>query len=137
MRFSDSTHFYIPKPVKYANSESSPVNYDESLSDEDSSHNDSISHSLPKTHNITNYIDYDSTKPSANDSSPMKIHDNPSFKKIIKTHQTNPPIDRLRHPSQNHAILPDPPIDRTTKNHCNLRHQSKSDYRLFIPPLKL
>ena len=35
MRFSDSTQFNIPKPNKYANSDSSPFNSDESMSDED------------------------------------------------------------------------------------------------------
>ena len=37
MRFSDTTQFQIPQPIKYANSDSSPFNSDESLSDEDSS----------------------------------------------------------------------------------------------------
>ena len=36
MRFSDTTQFQIPQPTKYANSDSSPVNSDESLSEEDS-----------------------------------------------------------------------------------------------------
>ena len=36
MRFSDTTQFQIPQPTKYANSDSSPFNSDESLSDEDS-----------------------------------------------------------------------------------------------------
>ena len=36
MRFSDTTHFQIPQPNKYANSDSSPFNSDESLSDKDS-----------------------------------------------------------------------------------------------------
>ena len=36
MRFSDTAHFQIPQPTKYANSDSSPFNSDESLSDEDS-----------------------------------------------------------------------------------------------------
>ena len=110
MRFSDSTHFDIPKPIKYANSDSS-FNFNESPSDEDSSQNDSNSHSLPP---ITSNCD--STNPS-NDSSPIKRHDNPHFKKIIKTHQTNPPIDRSRHPSQNQSTLPHPPIDKTTNTH--------------------
>ena len=35
MRFSDTTRFQIPQPTKYANSDSSPFNSDESLSDED------------------------------------------------------------------------------------------------------
>ena len=37
MRFSDSTQLQIPQPIKYANSDSSPFNSDESLSDDDSS----------------------------------------------------------------------------------------------------
>ena len=36
MRFSDTTQFQNPQPTKYANSDSSPFNSDESLSDEDS-----------------------------------------------------------------------------------------------------
>ena len=125
MRFLDSTHFDIPKPIKYANNDSSPFNSDESPSDEDSSHNDFISHSLskPMIRPTTSY--YDSSNPFTNDSSPIKIHCNPSLKRIIKTHQINTCIDRLRHPSQNQSILPHIPIDRTTKTHCNLRHQLK------------
>ena len=37
MRFSDSSQFLIPQPIKYTNGDSSPFNSDESLSDEDSS----------------------------------------------------------------------------------------------------
>ena len=137
MRSSDSFHFNIPKSINYANSDSSPFNSDESLSAETSSHNDSISLSLPKPIIPSTTTNYDSTNPSSNDSSPIKLHDNPTFKKIIKTHQTNPRIDRSRHPSQNLSMLPHPPIDRTTKTHFILRHQPKMDYRLFIPPSKL
>ena len=36
MRFSDTFQFQIPQPTKYANSDASPFNSDESLSDEDS-----------------------------------------------------------------------------------------------------
>ena len=36
MRFSDSINLDIPKPIKYANSDSSPFNSDESLSDDTS-----------------------------------------------------------------------------------------------------
>ena len=36
MRFSDTAQFQIPQPTKHANSDSSPFNSDESLSDEDS-----------------------------------------------------------------------------------------------------
>ena len=42
MRFSDSINYdiNIPKPIKYANSDSSPFNSDESLSDDPSSSDD-------------------------------------------------------------------------------------------------
>ena len=56
---------------------------------------------------------------------------------MIKTHQTDLPPDRLRHPSENQYILPPHPIDRTTKTHYNLRHQPEMGYQLFIPPSKL
>ena len=36
MRFSDTTQFQIPQPTKDANSDSSPFNSEESLSEEDS-----------------------------------------------------------------------------------------------------
>ena len=123
MRFSDSTQFDIPNPTKYANSDSFPFNSDESLSDEDSSRKLFIP---PTTFN------YDFQTPSSNDSSPRKLQDNPPSKKVIKTHQTDIPIDTPRHPSQDQSTLPPPPpIDRTTKTHYNLRHQLKMDYRLF------
>ena len=135
MRFSDSTHFHIPKLNKNENSDSSRFNSDESdesPSDENSLHNDSTSHSLPPTTS-----NYDSTNLFSNDSSPIKIHDDPPFKKILKTHQTGPPIDKLRHPTQNQSNLPQPAIDRTTKTQYNLRHHPKMDYRHFIQPSKL
>ena len=61
----------------------------------------------------------------------LSISMTPHFSKIFKTHQTDIPSDRLRHPSQNQFIIPPPPIDRTTKTHYNLRHQRKRDYRLL------
>ena len=102
----------FPKPNKYANTDSYPFNSDESLSDEDSSQKPNI----PPT--ISNY---DIKTPSSNDSSPIKLQDNSSFKKIPKTHQTDIPSDRLQHPSQKQSILPPPPIDRSTKTPYNLR----------------
>ena len=36
MRFSDTTQIQVPQPTEYANSDSSPFNSDESLSDDDS-----------------------------------------------------------------------------------------------------
>ena len=72
MRFSDSTQFNIPKSIKYANSDSSPFNSDESQSDEDPSQNPIIP---PTTSN------YDVKTPSSDDSSPIKLHDHSSFKR--------------------------------------------------------
>ena len=105
MRFSDSTQINIPKPINYANSDSSLFNSDESQSDE---------HSLRKPIVPPTTSNYNSKTPSSNDSSPIKLHDNSPFKKIIKTKQTDIPIDRLRHPSQNQSMLPPPAIDRTS-----------------------
>ena len=112
MRFSDSTQFNIPKPFKCANSESSPFNSDESLSDEDSPQR-------PITPSTAS--NYNFTTPFSNDSSPIK--------KITKTPQTDIPFDILRHPTQDQPNLLPPPINRTTKTHYNLRHQPKIDYR--------
>ena len=128
MRFSDSTQFGIPKPIENANSDSSPINSDESLSEEDSSQKLTIP---PTTSN------YRFRNPSSNDSSPIKLYDNSQFKQIIKNPQTDIPIDRSRQPSQDQSNLLPPQIDRTTKTQNNLRHQSKIDYRRFIPPSKL
>ena len=58
MRFSDSIKLDIPKPIKYANSDSSPFNSDESLSDDTSfSDNDqtlSPNNFSPQTSSNTN-----------------------------------------------------------------------------------
>ena len=75
MRFSDSTQFSIPKPIKYVNSDSSPFNSDESLSDEDSPQK-------PITPSTTS--NYDFQTPSLNAYSPIKQSANSPFKKIIK-----------------------------------------------------
>ena len=124
MRFSDSTQFDVPKPIKYAISDPSPFNSDESICDEGSSQKPI----LPPT-----TCNYDFKTPSSNDNSPIKLHDNPAFKKTIKIHQTDVPIDRLRHPSQNESLLPPPPMDRTTKTHYNLGHQPKMYFKHFAP----
>ena len=102
MRFSDSTHFNIPKPIKYSNSDSSPFNSDKSLSDEDSQQ---------KLITPSTTSNYDMTTPSLNDSSPIKLYDNSSFKQMSKTPQTDIPIDRSRHPSQDQPNLLPAPID--------------------------
>ena len=63
MRFSDSTQFTNPKPIEYANSDSSPFISDESLSDEDSPQK-------PITPSSTSVYDFQT--PSLNDNSPIK-----------------------------------------------------------------
>ena len=126
MQFSDSCQFNIPKPIKYANSDSSLFNSDTSLSDEDSSPKP-IKPQITPNHNFTS--------PSLNDNLPIKPNDNSSFKSVIKTNQSDIPIDRSRHPFQNQSPLP-PPIDRTPKTHYKLRQQPKIHYRIFIPPSK-
>ena len=128
MRFSDSTQFNIPKPIKYANSDSSTFNSDESMSDEDIS---------PQFINPSTNSNYDPTSSSSNDHSSIKLDDNSPFKEIVTTPQTDIPIDRSRHPSQNQSNSLPPLFDRTTKTHYHLRHQPKIDYRLFMPPSKL
>ena len=127
MRFSDSTQFNFSKPIKYANSGSFPFNSDVSLSDEDSSQK-YITSSTTSNHDFKTL--------SSNDSSPIKLYDNSPFKKIIKNPQTDIPIDRSRHPSQDKSNLFPPPKNRTTKTHYNLTHQPKIDYGLSLPPSK-
>ena len=139
LRFSDTTHFSIPQPIKYANEDSSPFNTDDSLSDEDSyqtfttpsttttSNQNSSPKSLP-------YITttHKSLTPPPNDSSLNK-----NIMNIINTPHTNNPSDRSRHPSQIPTPSLPPLIDRTTKSTYKLRHQPKLDHRLFIPPSNL
>ena len=120
-RSSGSTQFIIPKPIKYANNDSSPFIPDESLSDEDSQQKHITS---------SNTSSYDFTTPSSNDSSPIKLYGNSPFKQIIKTPQTDIPSDRSRHPSQDQSNLLPPPIVGTTETHYNLSHQPQMDYIL-------
>ena len=129
MRFSDSTQFQIPQPIKYANSDSSPFNSDESLSDEDSSQTfmtRSTTLTPPSTSNQnspqasrTPFIpsNHKFLTPPTNDSS--------LYKNIINTPHTNIPTDSSRHPSQNQTDSFPPLLDRTTKTLYKLRHQPK------------
>ena len=125
MRFSDSINFDIPKPIQYANSDSSPFNSDESLSDDTSvSDNDqplSPNNISPQTSSNTN--------PSSTINLP--------FQSIPQTLSTNHSRDRTRHQSQNQSPSPSITNNRDTKTHYNLRQQPKMDYRIFIPPSKL
>ena len=130
MRFSDTTQFQIPQPTKYANSDSSPFNSDESLSEEDSQTfvtPSSFSTSNQNTPSIT-----------PNDSSlTPSTNDNSLFRHIINTPHTIISSDRSRHSSNNQTTSLPPIIDRTTKTTYKLRQQPKLDYRLFITPSQL
>ena len=110
MRFSDSTSYDISKPIKYANSDSSPFSSDESLSD-DNSLQDNLTPPTPPNYN---------TDLSTKNSSLTNLNDNPPFKQKSKISPNNPPIDRSRHQSQNQSISPNPSIARTTKTHYSL-----------------
>ena len=108
MRFSDTTQNQIPQITRYANSDSSPFNSDESLSEEDSQTfmtPPSCSTSNQNTPSIT----------SNDKSSPSSTNDNSLYKHIINTPHTNVPSDRSRHPSHNQTTSLPPLIDRTTK----------------------
>ena len=125
MRFSDSINLDIPKPNKYANSDSSPFNSDESLSDD------------------TSFSDYDQTSSPNNFPSQTSSKTNPPsnidppFHSSLQPPATNQPRDRIRHPSQNQSSPPSNTDNRDTKTHYNLRQQPKVDYRIFIPTSKL
>ena len=99
MRFSDKTQFQIPQPIKYANSDSSPFNSDESLSDEDSSQ----TFMTPSTTSIQNSPQASKTPfiTSNHKSLTPPTNDNSLYKNIINTPHTNIPSDRSRHLSQN------------------------------------
>ena len=131
MRFSDTTQFRIPKPIKYANSDSSPFNSDESLSDDDSQTSMTPSklenysqESITPSPTVTPFItsNHNSLTPPTND--------NTGYKNIINTPHTNIPTDRSRHSSQNQTDSLPPLNDRTTKTTYKLRHQPKSQIRL-------
>ena len=130
MRFSDTTQFQIPQPTRYANSDSSPFNSDESLSEEDSQTfvtPPSFSTSNQNTPSIT-----------SNDKSlTSSTNDNYSYRHIIHPLHNNVSSDRSRHSSNNQTTSLPPLIDRTTKSTYKLRQQPKLDYRLFITPSKL
>ena len=132
MRFSDTTQFQNPKQIKYANSDSSPFNSDESLSDEDSSQT-SLTPSTTSTQNSPQ----SSRTPSNHKPLTPSTNDNSLYKNIINTPHTNIPSDRSRPLSHNQTDSLPPLIDRTTKTTYKLRHQPNLDYRLFIPPTKL
>ena len=125
MRFSDSINLDISKPIKYANSDSSPSYSDESLSD-DTSFSDNDQTLSP--HNF-------SSKTSSNTNHPSNI--DPPFQSTLQLSTTNHSRDRIRHPSQNQSPPPSTTNNRDAKTHYNLRHQPNMDYRIFILTSKL
>ena len=143
MRSADTTQFQIPQLTKYANSDSSPFNSDESLSDEDSQtfmtpSTTEDSSQLFVTASSFNTSNQNTPSVTSNDKSlTSSTNDNSLYKKIVNTPHTNISSDRSRHPSNNQTDSLPPLIDRTTKTTYKLRQQPKLDYRLFITPLKL
>ena len=131
VRFSDTTHFQIPQPTKYANSESSPFNSDESLSDEDSQTFTTPSTTEdPSQTFMTPFSTSNQNTPSVTSnhkSLTFSTNDNSLYKNIINTPLTNILSDRSRHPSHNQTDSLPPLIDRTTKTTYKLRHQPKLD----------
>ena len=143
MRFSDTTQFQILQPNKYANSDSSPFNSDESLSEEDSRttmtsstmNNSSQTFVTPSSFSTSNQ---NTPSITSNDKSlTPSTNDNSLYRHIINTPHTNVSSDRSRHSSNNQTTSLPPLIDRTTKTTYKLRQQPKLDYRLFITPSKL
>ena len=143
MRFSDTTQFQIPQPTKYANSDSSPFNSDESLSEEDSQtsmtsstmNNSSQTFVTPSSFSTSNQ----NTPSITFNNKPFtpSTNDNSLYRHIIITPHTNVSSDRSRHSSNNQTTSLPPLIDRTTKTIYKLRQQPKLDYRLFITPSKV
>ena len=143
MRFSDTTQFQIPQPTKYANSDSSPFNSDESLSEEDSQtsitsstmNNSSQTFVTPSPFSTSNQ---NTPSITSNDKSlTPPTNDNSLYRHIINTPHTNISSDRSIHSSNNQTTSLPPLSDRTTKTTYKLRQQPKLDYRLFITPSKL
>ena len=103
MRFNNSTNYdttsisiyYIsnnPKPNKYANSDSSPSNSNESLPEDPFSPDDQNPSPDDLFQNSSN------TNPTSNTTSP--------FKQILKAPDNDHFFDRTRHPSQNQLAPP-------------------------------
>ena len=116
MQFSDSINTDIPKPTKYAYSDSSSFLSDTSSSDEDESSN---------------------TTHPYNPDTPLS--DTASYNTINKTRDTNLSLTRIHHPTDS-SSLPlsnDTSQDKYLKSHYRLRQQPRKDYRLFLSPSKI
>ena len=119
MRFSDSTQFQTPQPIKLANSDSSPFNSDESLIDEVFSQTFMTLSTTLTPHTTSNQNSSQASRtpfiPSNHKSLTPPTNDNSLYKNIINTPHTNITNDRSRHPSQNQTDSLPPLIDRTLK----------------------
>ena len=115
MRFSESNITDIPKPIKYANSDSSSFLSDTSSSDDD----ESSKTTHPYNPDIT-------------------LSDTSSYKTINKTRDTNLSRTRIRHPTDSSSLpsLNDTSQNRHLKSHYRLRQQPRKNYRLFFSPSK-
>ena len=128
LRFSDTIQPQVPQPFKYANSDSSPFNSDEFLSDDNSQ-----TFTTPSSTNYSQKSITPSTTLTPSDTSNQNIsqesapnvtsnhksltpptNDNTLYKNIVYTPHTNFPTDRSRHSSQNQTDSLPPLIDRTT-----------------------
>ena len=99
MQFSDSINTDIPKPIKYADSDSSSFLSETSSSDDESSN---------------------TTHPYNPDTS---LNDTSSYITINETRDTNPSYTRIRHPTDS-SFLPssnDSSQNRHLKSHYRLR----------------
>ena len=115
MPFLDSIITDIPKPIEYANSDSSSFLSDTSSSDGES---------------------YNTIHPYNPDSS---LNDTSSYKTISKTNDTNPSYTRIRHPTDS-SSLPTPNDTsqiRSFKSHYKIRQQPRNYFILLFSPSKI
>ena len=103
MPFSDSIQYGIPKQIKYADSDSSSFNSNESLSDEQSFQNDLSPSYQSKPLIPSSNTNHTPLNPLSNDNSPLTQNENSTFKQTIETHQTYTPFERSRHSSRNQS----------------------------------
>ena len=107
MRFSDTTQFQISQPTKDANSDSSPFNSDESLSNKDSqkimtpSTTEDSSQTFVTPSPFSTFNQNTPSTTSNHKSLTPSTNDNSLYTAIINTPHTNIPSDRSRHPSYN------------------------------------
>ena len=115
MRFPDSTNTDIPKPIEYANSDSSSFLSDTSSSDDESSN----------------------TTHPYNPDTPLNVTS--SYNTVSKTRDTNPSHTRIRHHIDSSSL---PSSTETSQNihlksHYRVRQQSRKEFRHFLSPSKI